>query len=126
MAVQIAYDSVHLRLVEAVPEFAPALAEHFEDQEGELLQHVLFGNLTRFVMDAYRRGDHELVLRSLDFLDEALRTGDEMTQNLVGVSFVENVGPWDDAAQEFIASWPPAIREEARRQREWTLGDPGR
>ncbi|MGH9269431.1 MAG: DUF7674 family protein [Acidimicrobiales bacterium] len=123
---QIAYDAVHLRLVEAVPEFAPVLAEHLEDQEGELLQHVLFGDLTRFVVDAYERGDHELVSRCLDFLDEVLRNGDEMTQNLVGVSFVENVGPWDEAAQAFIADWPDALGEEARRQREWLPGEPER
>jgi hypothetical protein len=122
----ISYDSVHVSLVEAVPEFAPVLAEHLEDQDGETLQHLLFGDLTRFVVDAYERGDEALVSRCLGFLDQALRDGDEMTQNLVAVSFVENVGPWDEDVQEFIAGWPSALREEARRQLEGQPGDPGR
>jgi hypothetical protein len=48
-----------------------------------------------------------------------------MTKNLVAVSFVKNVGPWDQAAQTFIGGWPIGLREEARRQREWQPGEPG-
>lgn len=124
--VPLSYDSVHLRLVEAVPEFEVCLAEHLEHQEGEVLPHVLFGELTQFVLDAYHRGSQDLVLRSLGFLDGALRDGDAMVQNLVAVSFVEKVGPWDAAAQDFIATWPVALRAEAERQRTWQPGEAGR
>lgn len=85
----------------------------------------MFGELTQFVVDAHERGDHELVSRCLDLLDEPLRNGDEMTQSLVAVSFVENVGPWDEAAQTFIAGWPAALSQEVHRQRELQPGEPG-
>lgn len=49
-----------------------------------------------------------------------------MVQNLVAVSFVENVGPWDDGVKGFIASWPSALQEEAERQRTWQPGEDGR
>ena len=114
----ISYDSVHLRLVEAVPEFGPVLEEHLEDQDGEVLAHVLFGDFTRFVLAAHQEDDHELVSRSLAFLEEAIMDGDQRTRNLVAVSFVENIGPRDEGAADFIAGWPPALKEEGHRQRE--------
>ncbi len=58
-----------------------------------MLPHLLFGDLTRFVLDAHARGDDDLVRRALAFLNKAFREGDDIVQNLVGMSFVENVGP---------------------------------
>ncbi|HEX4015135.1 MAG TPA: hypothetical protein VHX15_00220, partial [Frankiaceae bacterium] len=97
------------------PDFAAALEDHMAIY-GMLLPHVLFGDLTRFVMDAHDSGDLQLAARCLAFLDEALRTGDEDTKNLVTVSFVENVDPWNEASQPFIDSWPKALHDEALRQ----------
>ena len=114
----ISYEYLHLALVAAVPEFRPVLDEHVADFD-EVLPHVLFGDLTRFVLAAHERGDTALVSRSLEWLDRALRGGDERVQNVVAVSFVENVGVWDEALDEFVASWPAALREEARSQRDW-------
>ena len=83
---------------EAVPEFGRAIDEHITYHDGDVLKHVPFGDLTRFILAAEERGDHDLVRRCLSFLDLALREGDSDVQNLVGVSFVENVGPWDAEA----------------------------
>jgi hypothetical protein len=60
-----------------------------------------------------------LVRRILDFLAAEMESGDELVENLVAVSFVENVGPWDDSIREFIATWPEPLWEAARRQRDW-------
>ena len=106
------------RLIAEVPDFQPVLDEHRHDNEG-VLPHVLFGDLTRFVLDARANDDADRVTRSLTFLDRALRDGDDYVQNLVAVSFVENVGPSDPAQADFIATWPTALRNEARRQRDW-------
>jgi hypothetical protein len=119
---QVIYSNVHVALREAVPEFGPVIDEHLAYHAG-LLRHVLFGDLTRFVLAANERGDHELVERCLRFLDLALRDGDDEVENLVAVSFVENVEPWDDGAWEFIGSWPAALRAEAARQRGWRPGN---
>lgn len=71
------------------------------------------------MLRAREEGHHTVVREALMFLDEALRQGDDEVENLVAVSFVENVGPWDPGQAAFIEGWPPALRAEARRQREW-------
>jgi hypothetical protein len=120
----IEYASVHPALRAGNPEFGDSIAEHLAcDEEG--LQHVLVGDLTRFLLAARDRGDDELVGRCLHFLDEALRDGDPMVQNLVQLSFVENVGPFVGDAATFNETWPTALRREAERQRDWKRGDPG-
>lgn len=117
----LVYSDVHEALREAVPEFGPVIDEHIAYYEGPV-QHVLFGDLTRFVLGARQRGDHLLVERCLGFLDVALRDGDDEVQNLVAVSFVENVELWDDDVRDFIRSWPTALLAEAERQRGWQPG----
>ena len=112
------YSDVTDALRESLPEFSDAIDEHVADND-EVLPHVLFGDLTRFVLKANDDGDDELVRRALAFLDGVLREGDDGVQNLVGVSFVENVGPWDPTQAAFIASWPEALRLEAEQQRDW-------
>lgn len=118
MPSEIAYANVVDHLVECVPEFGDVLVEHLRDYD-RLVEHVLCGDLTRFVLRARQDGDQDVVRRTLTFLDEALRHGDERTENLVAVSFVENVGPWDPEQATFIAEWPQALRDEATRQRDW-------
>jgi hypothetical protein len=115
-AVTWSSSQIHERLVEAIPEFAPLLDEHVEDFE-EVLPNVLFDTLTSFVLDARGRGDDPLVAKCLAFLAAAMGCGDEQIEHLVAVSFVETVGPWDPAMNEFIDTWPEALRHEAMRQR---------
>lgn len=114
----LAYSEVASALRVALPEFAAAIDEHVAYNE-RLLTHLLFGDLTRFVLDAHKRGDDDLVRRALEFLDSALREGDDAVQNLVSVSFIENVGPWEPNQAHFIASWPDALRSDAEQQRDW-------
>lgn len=114
----VAYDTVHERLVTAVPEFRPALAEHVADY-AEVLQHLLFGDLTRFTLAAHEAGDSAIVNRVLDFLATEWEAGDVSVQELIAVSFVENVGPWEERQQRFISTWPRSLRAEAQRQRDW-------
>jgi hypothetical protein len=40
-------------LVRAIPEFEPAVKDHLDFNE-ELLPHILFGDLTRWVIQEYR------------------------------------------------------------------------
>ncbi|WP_157530455.1 DUF7674 family protein [Microtetraspora niveoalba] len=108
------YEDVVDRFVREVPEFAPIWREHVADN-GEVLQHVLFWHVTTFVLDAHERGDQELVERCLDFLERALHSTDIRVRELVGTSFVYNVGPWDPAVHGFIETWPPLLREQATR-----------
>lgn len=103
------------RLRTVVPEFGPMIDEHVAFY-GDVLLHVLFGDLTRFVLELGVNGASDTEQRCLDFLDHALQHGDDAVRNAIQVSFVENVGPWDPSAADFIARWPAALREEAHRQ----------
>jgi hypothetical protein len=102
------------RLVDTVPEFGGVLAEHLAKNDGEPRPHPLFVDLARFVLEAVGRDNIQLTARTLGFLDRALRSGDEYVQQLVMVSFVENVAPWDRDMAPFLAIWPLRLRACAR------------
>ena len=109
-------DDVVDRLRDAVPEFGSTIDEPLAFYEEELA-HVLFGDLVRFVLAARSNDDAGLVERVLAFADLALRDGDPWVRNLIQVSLVENVGPWDDEMSPFSKTWPDALRAEAYEQR---------
>ncbi len=104
-------------LVSSIPEAAPLVAEHLDDQEGELLLHLLVADFRRFLLDAWQRRDEDVLRRGLALLDVALTTGDEYVENAVAVSFVEDVGWWDSDVQPFIATWPAGLTAEVERLR---------
>jgi hypothetical protein len=93
-----------------------------EANVGEVLPHVLFGDLTHFVLASRRDRHQDIVDRALSFLESGLVDGDDQVKELVAVSFVESVGPWDASMAEFIETWPPGLRAEAARQRHWSRG----
>ena len=93
--------------------------EHVADQGGELLLHLLMGDLRRLAIAAFDRGDGDLLQRLLSVLDAALRDGDERVENAVAVSFVEDTGWWEPEMQPFMATWPNALQAEAEKQKNW-------
>jgi hypothetical protein len=99
-------------LLVAVPEFRSTFNDHVADHG--ILPHVLFGEFTRFVLAAHERVDEDLEQRALRFLERLLRDGDPYVENLVAVSFVENVNPRQ--RRTFVATWPETLRAEAERQ----------
>ena len=113
----IADEDLWDRLREAVPEFAPEMDAHLSDNFGEVLNHLLFANLVRFMLAARNRGDDALVSRVLVFADLVLREGDDKARNVIEVSFVENVVGGLDAPWSFVATWPRALRDDADRYR---------
>jgi hypothetical protein len=120
----IKYAEVIDALREAVPETGP-IVDHRVEEDGEVLPHLIFDDLSRLVVAANAGGDDDLVARCVSFLETLLREGDNTVVNLVQVSFVENIGPWDDETGRFIEMWPPLLLKEAERQRDWKPGDPG-
>jgi hypothetical protein len=96
------------RLLADVPEFREEYEEHLRFMDGELLLHVLFGDLTRFLVAAEAADDEVLVARCLASMDRLLREADQETQNLVRVSFVENLAWEDDAVSD-------RVRQRSRR-----------
>jgi hypothetical protein len=104
-------------LLASLPEAAPLVAEHLDDQEGTLLLHLLVADLRGFLLDAWKRQDIDVLQRGLALLDGALTRGDEYVQNAVAVSFVEDIGWWEPEVQPFLATWPPALAAEVERLR---------
>lgn len=113
---EIPYADIGDLLLQAIPEFAPQVDEHV-DFFGEALPHNLFGDFTRIVEAAWERGESELVRRCLAWLEEMFISGDQLTQDLLRASFVEQVGTWEEEKQEFIRAWPPQLRAEAGAKR---------
>jgi len=103
-------------LLQVVPEFEPQFVEHLDDMEGEILYHLLFEDLVRFVKAAGGRGDDEVVLRILTFVDQVFQDADAYVVNVVEVSFVESFEYWSPNVRAFIDTWPAALKTEFDRQ----------
>jgi hypothetical protein len=123
MPSQLTKASVATALVADVPEFSAALDEHLDDMGGDVLPHLLFGDLTRFLIAAHERGAAEPVPRTLQFLEGAIRHGDQYVKDLVAVSFIENIGVREPAmAALVLSSHRPCEPRPAHRAVHWTGG----
>jgi len=91
--------------------------EHVKDYD-ELLLYLLTADLRRYAIDIFTSGQSDVLRRLLDVIDRALLLGNDDVSDAIAVSFVEDTGWWDPAMQPFIASWPPGLQAEARRQQE--------
>ena len=79
-------------VVANVPELQPLLAEHLADNYGELLPHVFFGDVTRWALR--EKAVNSLSLkRLLTLLDASYAKGVPDVQELIAVSFLENLPP---------------------------------
>lgn len=75
-------------LLAKVPEFKATYEEHLEDNE-EVLDHPLFGELFHFTLDAYEQGKTDLASRIIAFINAAAQSNDESMLELVQLSFLE-------------------------------------
>lgn len=106
----ITYDNFVQSLLAAVPETREIHQLHLENND-EILPHVLLGDVTRFVIDTYRRSNTELLGRTLDFLEEAVSASDEKLQELVIVSFLENLHQAGNDYEGFKKTLGPNLRK---------------
>jgi hypothetical protein len=108
-------------LVTRHPALVPVRDEHLSDNGGELLTHVLFGDVSRYALDLARRAsddqqaDVELI-RLLHDLDRAIAPAgeDDAVENLIWVSFVENAqgmpGDADEPLRNRLRAYPNLAR----------------
>jgi hypothetical protein len=93
-------------LLDELAHFEPALARLRDEHmafNGELLPHVLFGDVTRWVVA------HAPATHVLGVLERHLATGDANVANLIGVSFLENLEPEDTTVRHALG---PRLRAE--------------
>lgn len=98
-------------LVEQVPETKHILDEHVNDND-DLLPHVFFGDLTRYVM-ANGLGRRKIV----ELLEQNFRRHDTEVEELIAVSFVENLETEFDLEQATRDVDAKELIEEWRRQK---------
>jgi len=98
-------------LLAQVPELRSVYDEHICAND-ELLPHVFFGDVTRYVVRQVRSGEAGLanpVGRILGVLEQCMVSGDEHVTELVVVSFVENLVGCDDVVTNLNRSIGPHL-----------------
>lgn len=103
--------SVHLS--RSVSALEPVFLKHVHANGPSLLPHVFFGDVTRFVVGGFsdkptQRSDSEKILA---LLEEAMGSPDEAVQNLVSVSFCENL-MGEKPLEAIRAAMGPKLRAE--------------
>lgn len=111
----ITRDSIADGLLAAVPEAGDTVREHLDDQEGQLLLHLLMPELLRFGVAAFEDGETDQARRLLEFVGRCLADGDEYVRNAVQVSFVENYEYGQNEPDSFVPLWPDGLRAELGR-----------
>jgi hypothetical protein len=111
----ITQDSVVDDLMVEVPEAAETVRSHLDDQEGELLLHLLMADLLRLTVGVFRDGRPDVARRLLEFVDRCRAEGDANVRNAVLVSFVEDYGFGPDEPEELLSLWPGGLRAELGR-----------
>lgn len=79
-------------LAERFPRLRPILIEHEELNE-DVLPHVFFGDFRRFVEELLSEGVTAQLKPIFNFLEEAYNRGDDPIENVIAVSFLEDL--WD-------------------------------
>ena len=101
------------RLVVRYPGLKPLFDEHVSDNFGEVLPHLFFGDLTRYALalfaDVQERTDVDTqaeseLRRLLNDLEDAYADAQEEIQELISVSFLENL-PRPGEARSGVRTW---------------------
>lgn len=98
------------------PELQSVYDMHIDDCD-ELLPHVFFGDVTRYVVQQVHSGESEnsqSLRRILDFLEQSVASESEEVQELVSVSFLENLADHDDVVAHLKGMLGPNLSRELR------------
>lgn len=96
------------RLVETHPDIAGLLSEHLEDNEGELLPHLLLADVIRWLV-AHRKTEAQVRASILDYLDAAFIAGPDEVRGLIQVSGVEMIPDPGQPGAELRAMLGPSL-----------------
>lgn len=104
-------------LAHRFPALLSVLEEHLEEQRGEVLPHVLMGEVTRWLVAQFiGAGGSDVAIRDvLGFMEQAFNSGGEQVQELLAVSFLENLPRPGEPGSEIRSILGPSMQEELRR-----------
>jgi len=95
---------------------SPLLVEHLEDNNGQVLPHLLMGDVMRWLV-AHWGSDPQVCRSVLAWLEEAHESGNDDVQELIVVSGVENIpdpglpgSEIRDALSERLRAWDPWLK----------------
>ena len=105
-------------LLDEVPELNGVYQEHIEFMD-EILSHPLMGDVTRFVIDQHRneigsKAESPVLNRCLAVLERGMNAKEDVVQELVAVSFVENLAQSDELYYSLREKLGPALREQLK------------
>jgi hypothetical protein len=104
------------RLVESFPSLVPALDEHLDDNFGELLPHVFLGDVVRWIVSmSSQKGATDPGSELAVFLRELegiFASGDNEIQELISVSFLENLPRLGEESAVIRTQLGPALAKE--------------
>jgi hypothetical protein len=103
------------RLVERFGWLEPLLREHLADNFGEVLPHLFLGDVTRYLVtrmihEWQANPDEAAAARNevdemLDALEQEFMAGDEEVEDLIAVSFLENLPRKGSQATRSARGW---------------------
>jgi hypothetical protein len=115
---KLTYDTFVPTLLAELPGFKEIYDAHLRDYD-TILPHVLVGDLTRYVIRAYRQMSTDasgqarrVVDRALALLEQAMQSTDAQLQELVSVSFLENLPQADEDYDAIKALLGPHLEKE--------------
>lgn len=104
-------------LLLAVPEFDAVYQEHIKFY-GQRLDHPLFGELFRFMTAAYDRSDIDLVVRIVEFINQAAESKDKSLLEMLQLSFIQYL-----PNAEILALLKPMLNPQASQMLMLYLGE---
>lgn len=108
-------------LVDRFTSLRPLLNEHLADNFNKLLPHVFFGDVARWIVSlatgktaAAKLASRRELVQVLAFLETAYATGDEDQQELIAVSFLENLPSSEETGSEVRTMLGPSLAAQLR------------
>lgn len=110
----LSIETLFQEMLRACPELESVQVEHITDL-GELIPHMCMADVTRYVCNQLRSGRTASEFSALlEVLERAMVIGDGNVQNLVAVSFVENLSDEPDARRELRKLFGRSLLTELR------------
>lgn len=97
-------------LVKLHPELAPVLAEHVEDNEGEVLPHLVMADVIRWLV-AHCDTDPAVCRSVLDWMEERFHDGPDEVRGMIAVSGVEMIPDPGERGAELREWLGPELRK---------------
>lgn len=113
------------QMLEEVPDFAPIYDEHIADND-ELLSHMLMEDYFRFIEEIIQNSEgpevpDDRIVKMLAVIEEGQINGDEDVDNVIGVSFLENLvyGKDTKAYSVLVPKLGEHTLKELRKMENW-------